>query len=69
MAKNGADVEDAWENRHKHRAAVKRNYDRSEMLKAIILSWEKREDADQDYLRGLRKRQRQAENQLKAMKI
>jgi hypothetical protein len=68
MSKNGADVEDAWSLRHKHRAAVQRNYERSEMLRAIILAWEERGDYDQEYMRDLRARQRQAENQLRCMK-
>jgi mannitol/fructose-specific phosphotransferase system IIA component len=68
MSKNGAEVEDAWSLRHKHRAAVQRNHERSEMLKAIIKTWEDRGTFDEEYLRGLRARQRQAENQLRCMK-
>jgi len=52
----------------RHRAAIARNYERSEMLKAIIVSWEAIPAADQDYLRDLRRRQRQAENQLRNMR-
>ncbi len=61
-------VEDLWSKRYKHKEAVNRNYQKSEMLKALILAWEDREDADWDYIRDLKKRQRQAENQLRAMK-
>jgi len=52
----------------RHRAAIARNYEKSEMLRAIILGWEQRGDADPDYLRDLRRRQRQAENQLRNMR-
>jgi len=52
----------------RHRAAIARNYEKSLMLKAIIGEWEKRPDADPEYLRDLRRRQRQAENQLKNMR-
>lgn len=52
----------------RHREAVARNHQRSEMLRAIILAWEKRPDRDEDYLRELRKRQRKAEVQLKNMR-
>ena len=51
----------------RHQAAIARNYEKSGMLKAIILAWEQRGDADPEYLRDLRRRQRQAENQLKNM--
>jgi len=52
----------------RHRAAIARNYQKAGMLRDIILEWEKRPDADPDYLRDLRRRQRQAENQLKNMR-
>lgn len=52
----------------RHRAAVQRNYERSEMLRAIAEAWDKDPRVDPEYLRGVRKRQRQAECQLKAMK-
>jgi hypothetical protein len=68
MSKNGAETVDAWSLRHKHRAAVQRNYERSEMLRAIILTYEKLGGFDDEWMRGLRARQRQAENQLKCMK-
>ena len=52
----------------RHRAAIARNYQKAGMLRDIILEWEKRPDADPDYLRDARRRQRQAENQLKNMR-
>ncbi len=52
----------------RHRAAMVRNYERRNMLRAIIEMWEARPDADQDYLREARRRYRATENNLKAMR-
>jgi len=52
----------------RHKSAVQRNYEKSEMLRAIILAWEAMPSRDEDYLRELRKRQRKAEVQLKNMR-
>ncbi len=64
----GMNSSDQWYQRRRHEAALRRNYERAEMLRAIAEAWEGKADADPDYLRDLRRRQRQAENQLKAMK-
>ncbi len=52
----------------RHKDAIARNYERRNMLRAIIDMWEARPDADQDYLREARRRYRATENNLKAMK-
>ncbi len=52
----------------RHKDAIQRNYDRSEMLRAIAEAWDGHPECDYDYVRDVRRRQRQAENQLKAMR-
>jgi hypothetical protein len=52
----------------RHKAALARKHDRISMYHAILDTWEERDDADQDYLRDVRRRLHQAESQLKAMK-
>lgn len=52
----------------KHKETVARKYDRIAMYNAILDEWEKRDDADHDYLRDVRRRLHMAESQLKNMK-
>jgi hypothetical protein len=54
--------------RDRHREAVKRKHDRIQMYHALLDAWEKRDDADHNYLADVRRRLHQAESQLKAMK-
>lgn len=58
----------SWELRDRHRAAVQRKVERIQMYHAILDGWEKRDDADHEYLADVRKRLHSAEAQLKAMK-
>jgi hypothetical protein len=54
------------ENRHKE--AVERKAQRIQMYQALLDTWGKRDDADYDYIKDLKRRLRSVETQFRAMK-
>ena len=51
----------------KHEQAVERKKEKIAMYVSILDEWHGRGDFDGDYIRGLRKRLREAQSQLRAM--
>jgi hypothetical protein len=68
MARIGANTSEQWYQARRHQEAVARKYARIAMYNALLDEWEKRDDADHDYLHDLRRRLHMAEAQLKNMK-
>lgn len=68
MKRNGAHSSAQWYLEGRHKEALQRKYEKVQMYRTLIDTWESRPDADYDYIKDLKKRLRSTENQLKAMK-
>lgn len=60
---------DSWEWDKAHKGKVIAKMQKIETLKALLETWEARDDADHDYILELRAKLRSAQNQLQSMSL